>query len=188
MKLCNKCNETKTLDQFYINTAREDGLSGFCKDCQKRIDRERRKAIKEQIENGTFVFAESRRCRGECKEVKGKEDFIVTPGGKGGLSTSCRECRRWENLFRKYGIKKRDYEIMHSNQRGQCAHCVREDFLSVDHCHLTGVVRALLCQVCNMAEGLLPQHTATYECFWRTVKENLELWSKNDSGTGELIG
>lgn len=34
-KHCFKCNETKTIDDFYKNRTRKDGLHGNCKSCQK---------------------------------------------------------------------------------------------------------------------------------------------------------
>lgn len=35
MKVCSKCREDKPLDGFYKNRAQRDGLSNYCKPCQK---------------------------------------------------------------------------------------------------------------------------------------------------------
>jgi hypothetical protein len=69
-----------------------------------------------------------------------------------------REKRRlWQrkNVFQKvYGISMADYEAMFERQGGACAICKRTGVtLCVDHCHLTGEVRGLLCSQCNSAIG-----------------------------------
>jgi hypothetical protein len=65
--------------------------------------------------------------------------------------------RLWQrkNIFKKvYGISMADYEAMFERQGGACAICKRTGLkLCVDHCHLTGEVRGLLCSRCNSAIG-----------------------------------
>jgi hypothetical protein len=68
---------------------------------------------------------------------------------------------RW--LRKKYGISLAIYESMLSAQGGACAICgVVEDIktrwgtarnLKVDHCHVNGAVRGILCQGCNAGLG-----------------------------------
>ena len=38
-KLCPRCEQTKTLDNFHIDRKRKDGLSCYCKDCKREIRR-----------------------------------------------------------------------------------------------------------------------------------------------------
>jgi len=55
---------------------------------------------------------------------------------------------------RVYGISLEDYDVMFERQGGACAICKRTGLtLCVDHCHLTGEVRGLLCIRCNSAIG-----------------------------------
>lgn len=67
--------------------------------------------------------------------------------------------REW-NLRTKYGIGVADYERMLAGQGGRCATCPRTPAdehrgrLAVDHDHVTGAVRGLLCANCNRAIGL----------------------------------
>jgi Recombination endonuclease VII len=57
-------------------------------------------------------------------------------------------------LRKVYGISWADYEAMFERQGGACAICKRTGVtLCVDHCHLTGEVRGLLCIRCNSAIG-----------------------------------
>lgn len=69
---------------------------------------------------------------------------------------------------RKYGITQTEYDIMLEEQNNVCALCEHPErsekfkFLSVDHDHDTGKVRALLCATCNR---LLGQYEKNRELF-----------------------
>lgn len=110
---------------------------------------------------------------------KGHDTFTV-----GRLNGSCRICRRdtsrrhtieqpdaahaavkrWAfankdhirdtELRRLYGISLVEYKTMEYNQTGKCLICKEIKSLVVDHCHITGKVRGLLCSTCNRAMGL----------------------------------
>ena len=61
-------------------------------------------------------------------------------------------------LIRNYGISLAEYRAVHKHQRGKCAICGQDESrfknsFAVDHCHLTGLVRGLLCWRCNRALG-----------------------------------
>jgi len=69
-------------------------------------------------------------------------------------------------LQKVYGISIEQYKHMFKNQKGVCAICKEPETqihnktkqvlnLCVDHNHVTGQVRGLLCKKCNMALGLL---------------------------------
>ena len=60
-------------------------------------------------------------------------------------------------LLTKYGLTREEFDALILNQEGRCAICDRDprDNLMVDHNHLTGVVRGLLCATCNRGLGLL---------------------------------
>lgn len=69
-----------------------------------------------------------------------------------------RNARR-SNLGRKFKFSLEQFERLLIAQEGVCAICLKPcitgEMLSVDHCHLTGKVRGLLCRKCNSAIGLL---------------------------------
>ncbi|MFI1796374.1 endonuclease VII domain-containing protein [Streptomyces sp. NPDC020379] len=50
-----------------------------------------------------------------------------------------------------YGLQAGDYDRLFELQGGRCAVCggTRRQRLSVDHDHKTGLVRGLLCRMCN---------------------------------------
>lgn len=78
--------------------------------------------------------------------------------------------KRWKNKNKQkvkdtdlkinFGISLKEYEDLLVKQQGCCAICkVHKDklprALSVDHCHLSGKIRGLLCVKCNTAIGML---------------------------------
>ncbi|KKM27158.1 hypothetical protein LCGC14_1577570 [marine sediment metagenome] len=63
-------------------------------------------------------------------------------------------------LQRAYGITLVQWQEMFEKQKGRCKICGKHQSelkktLSVDHCHSTGEVRALLCHQCNIALGFV---------------------------------
>lgn len=78
-------------------------------------------------------------------------------------SDAGRAYTRKANL-KKYGVTPEWYDIKLAEQQGRCAVCGTNDpgrnqynqqCFTVDHNHITGKVRGLLCHNCNRAEGLL---------------------------------
>lgn len=70
---------------------------------------------------------------------------------------------RAQRILRDYGLTPEQFIEMEAKQEGRCAICKRKPTgstpqvsrLHVDHCHLTGRVRGLLCHRCNLAIGQL---------------------------------
>jgi Recombination endonuclease VII len=86
-------------------------------------------------------------CEIEFIPVHGKSKFCI----------DCKFSKRSQDFYRlyKYGLSTQQYEHLIQKQRGLCAIC--EKLLNkphIDHCHLTGRVRGLLCKDCNNALGL----------------------------------
>ena len=60
----------------------------------------------------------------------------------------------------KYGMSLEDYDRMVNKQKGKCKICFGSNIenknsknLYIDHCHITGIVRGLLCHRCNVTLG-----------------------------------
>lgn len=104
-----------------------------------------------------------------CKVPKILDDFYKQADGYMGRHASCKDCRkeygkrtydpirdREKRLRFSYGIGIEDYERMLEAQNFRCAICQSlEERLHVDHDHVTGKVRGLLCNACNTGIGLL---------------------------------
>ena len=111
----------------------------------------------------------------KCGETKPKSEFNRDSRSKDCHYCWCRNCSKANdkqrhienpNRYKKYALKKRygisleEYTDMYNNQNGCCAICGRHNdtfakSLAVDHCHITGKVRKLLCINCNSAIGKL---------------------------------
>ena len=70
---------------------------------------------------------------------------------------------RYGKLKRLYGISAAEYDALLAKQGGVCAICRKrsKERLCVDHCHLTGTIRGLLCHACNLALGSLKEDQAS---------------------------
>ncbi|MFI6560340.1 endonuclease VII domain-containing protein [Streptomyces sp. NPDC050534] len=110
-----------------------------------------------------------------CKEVRPEGAFHKK--GDGRRRTVCGVCRNAarqgkrqetpeQRLKRKlwdlYKLTLDDYAALLDAQAGVCAICHKgptaKRRLAVDHCHDTGVVRALLCNYCNVIVGVYENH------------------------------
>lgn len=117
-----------------------------------------------------------------CKETKGLSFFPNNGQGinraDGKKRYTCKACnanrvREWQkrnpkklkdaqrkyDLKSKYGISPEEYEAIMERQGGTCAVCggtmPNGNKLAVDHDHISGRVRGLLCVKCNRALGLV---------------------------------
>lgn len=75
------------------------------------------------------------------------------------------DLRKDRELRKMYGITLAEYEARLNSQEGVCDICKQPEriirkngkrmFLAVDHCHVTGKIRSLLCAVCNHHVGVV---------------------------------
>ncbi|MGH2786660.1 MAG: endonuclease VII domain-containing protein [Actinomycetota bacterium] len=68
-----------------------------------------------------------------------------------------RRANRQRHLEKHYGLSLLEYESLAARQNGVCAICrqPQDGGLHIDHDHISGRVRGLLCGRCNKALGLL---------------------------------
>jgi hypothetical protein len=59
--------------------------------------------------------------------------------------------------LKSYGFTLEDYNAMFEKQNGRCAICGRDVPLHIDHDHVTGEFRGLLCFNCNTGIGSLKE-------------------------------
>jgi len=148
-KRCVICDDVKPLNKFHKASDRPDGYRGDCKICRK---------TKRRLDpNATKL-----RCY-TCDELKDKtdENFHISKKSKYGFRRCCKEChkniQRKSHLNRNYGITPEEYEGMLINQDYKCLICTEVKKLVVDHNHLSGEVRGLLCDTCNRGIGYLQE-------------------------------
>jgi len=106
----------------------------------------------------------------KCRKEKPLTAFHIDRRTRDGRSCKCKKCKlmhkravyhkpggRNAHLKRTYGISEEQYEKLVAEQASKCAVCGRKadvcGRLVVDHDHITGAIRALLCDRCNRAAG-----------------------------------
>ena len=123
MKTCTKCKIKKPESEFYRDSRTDGKLMASCKQCKSSATRKWWKA----------------------------NDYDKTRYKKN------KHSERNRHLRKKYGITDEDYAEMLKSQKGKCAICGAGEpgtkKFDVDHCHVTGVVRGLLCTSCNRMLG-----------------------------------
>lgn len=123
---------------------------------------------------------------GNCLRTLSVEDFAKNSSKKDGLQDRCKKCRaehhqthkhlrkqpssrqKRHNMVRyKYGLNLWEVDAMLVAQGHACAICKSPDWgrpsPCVDHCHDTGKVRGLLCNLCNRALGMLKENPDVLE-------------------------
>lgn len=96
--------------------------------------------------------------KGRIPWNKGTKDFNKEKQRQSSWYQRNKEKIRNDNLLKRYGITPSQYDEMAKLQGNVCAICKKPETLfngklHVDHCHLTGKVRALLCSQCNTGIG-----------------------------------
>ncbi len=116
-----------------------------------------------------------------CKKDLPKNEFHKNKSCADGLSNSCRKCQNFSNrksyvkhlekrlaaykhydrnVKAKSGLTTEEWDAKYYKQRGRCAICGKHQSqegkrLAVDHDHVTGKIRGLLCMCCNTKLGWL---------------------------------
>ena len=131
MKTCTFCKQLRNLSAFNREPKGRFGVKSVCKLCEKEYRKTHKKQHNESLMSWRLRNPE------KSKSIE---------------------------LKRKYGITLDGYNCILRNQNYVCAICKRpeksRDYrknkvrdLSVDHCHITGRIRGLLCFDCNTALG-----------------------------------
>jgi hypothetical protein len=132
MKTCSRCNTPKLESEFNKHSKSADGLYTWCRECHREWQREYIARPENKVKR------QARR-----KLYKDKEALYN------------RRCK----IKKKYGITLEEYDALETQQGGVCAICKqlpsdpRGYRLHVDHCHITGDIRGLLCSNCNAGLG-----------------------------------
>jgi len=143
MKRCSKCGVLKPVTEFHKNRARWDGLANECRECSL-VRHQKRYASNRELYN----------TKAQAYYSKNAERI--------------RRSIRSRSIRTKYGITVEEYQRLYDLQEGRCAVCGQSETaidpqrgtvkkLAVDHDHITGRVRGLLCGACNRALGLLKE-------------------------------
>lgn len=127
MKTCNKCKETKPLDDFSNKKSTKDGKNTWCRACMSASSKSWYEASPETRERRR----ESRR-NWDRKNTLYKRDYRARI---------------------RYGVSMAVARMLYDAPCDLCGE--RKDKMNIDHCHKTGRVRGALCNRCNVAIHIL---------------------------------
>lgn len=136
---CGKCQKEKSEKDFYFNKKRNK-LESICIQCRKDYYKNNRDRIRKNHKI---------RYRANRETVLKKSSEYQKKNWNKVMS------RRRLNT---YGINEIQYSEMLTSQNNVCAICKKKETkrdLHVDHDHVTGKVRGLLCGKCNAALGMV---------------------------------
>lgn len=165
-----RCGDCGRLRRHFIPRPLPDG-SPRCYLCH---DTERDQAFAEasarrEVEEQPLrvALAEPVRHCMSCEADLPRAHFPVLPLGRPWEDHHrCDSCVRLTARCVKYGITAAAFWELHAIQGGACGSCLTPmdaATLNIDHCHVTGVVRGLLCTSCNQGLGFLGDDLAGVE-------------------------
>lgn len=122
-KKCRKCGQYKELVDFHVKNASKDGRQSSCKPCNQKTTEEW------QLNNSEKFIS-------NWKSKIGNESEIL------------------KRKSRLYGLNLEELSELY-NSTDSCMICgiIPSNGLHIDHDHITGNVRGLLCMSCNTALG-----------------------------------
>ncbi len=175
MKICITCKLEKSLNDFNKSRAAKDGYRPTCKECRYG-------------HKPHTIVKDNKTCTG-CNNIKTIENFRFT--NQHYRSSYCKPCdnkrrenyrrlhpekeyRRGKNkrLKRLYKIDLKEYDELVIKQKNKCSICPNEGNLVVDHSHITGKIRGLLCSTCNVGLGMFKENIELLEASIRYLKIN----------------
>ena len=121
---CSCCKKFKPADAFIAKQGLTPRRTKGCEDC-----RAYRRQVAKDSYAGTFVPKARGRPRLPLDQLKQQQCWLQRPEAV---------------QYRQAQLEK---------QAGKCAICDKETSLNLDHCHLTGKFRGMLCTSCNTGLG-----------------------------------
>lgn len=173
-KECRDCGLVKPVTEFWKRKASSDGLSLYCRECfglrnaaaTRRRMAKRGKTVRAYRKRE--VLPEGMKHCPRCQEVKAIAEFGKNRAQRSGVASYCKPCyslviaeNRQRNhgstrnylLQLRYRLTAEEVDTQLRRQNGVCVVCLRRPANHVDHDHMTGLFRAVLCFSCNGGLG-----------------------------------
>jgi hypothetical protein len=147
MPICVKCGQEKSETDFAVRNAATGRKHRHCRDCQSEYRRRhyvnnRRKYLKK-----ANVWNRKNPLNGTYHRVK----------------------RHYKGGYHEFVA---EVEKLIKESAGRCQACGRSEKLCVDHCHLTGRLRGMLCNRCNIVLGLAKEDGQVFLSLIRYMREH----------------
>lgn len=169
-KVCTKCGKRKKLGDFHKSRVGKYGLRSRCKQCINTAHKNWQLKNSDEIKEYNKIYHRSyyeknktkilQKMRTREKNLSDEDREKRRTRQKKYTSSGYRKTQYRNNQYYRtahwYGITKEFALELHNKQDGKCAICgKREKRLCIDHDHVTGKVRGLLCHGCNLGIGNL---------------------------------
>jgi hypothetical protein len=156
-KICKTCNIEKSINEYHIaakpGTVGTDGYTrhsivykAHCKECIRSIQKEKYHKLNENIKK-------ERRKNNSCNNFEYRQSY---------------------RLKTRFGLTTEEFSDMIKKQNNKCKICECEmNPPQVDHNHITGKIRSLLCRGCNTSLGLLREDPQILRNMISYIHDNL---------------
>ena len=166
------CKTCRSVNAHVFNERNPKRTAKYDKENKDKVRKRQRTYVQEHRE----MLIESRK-----KYYKDNREILSEKHRVYNGSNAAKEAGRNSKYLKKYGITLGMYNAMLVEQSNKCAICKHDQiagwYLSVDHDHVTGQVRGLLCYRCNSALGFLREDPIL-------LSRALEYLSKSKSSYG----
>lgn len=156
-KLCKRCGIIQPAKEFLLNPLLKSGLDSRCRACRSELHKLWR--AKPGSKEKAAAYQRQRRLRPGMKE----RDYQTQ--------------RKWM-----YGVNHEDQIKLLASQKGLCGCCGADitgkdpkgrSLACLDHCHISGKVRAFLCASCNLALGCVQDSAERLQLLISYLKRNV---------------
>lgn len=165
MKVCSRCKKRKPESEFHKNRRTLDGLSHYCKECVREYGHKWHKANPKKVKEISRKYRKANFGKVKKRERKWRKVHLEEVNERSrrwnkANPEKVKEMSRKAYLKRVFDLTPEEYNRMFEAQGGVCAICGEPErvdrlkYLSIDHNHITGKVRGLLCSRCNFVVGV----------------------------------
>lgn len=113
-----------------------------CKTCNTEL-------LLDKFSKGQGKYKKANVCK-SCDAERRRLDYATLPAHK---KSQIKKRQRVSEYKRVYGLPNDIAEKLANSREGICKICNQTNLLVVDHCHISGAVRGLICSHCNSVLG-----------------------------------
>lgn len=172
MKVCCTCKKEKPDSDFHKDATLPTGLYRRCKACRVKDGKDYYRRNRESILQATAKYRAAHR-------EKNRENISVW------RKNNPDRVKEYAWVRRGVALSVREYDEKLHKQHCRCAICKKHIsslsyVLVVDHDHVTGQVRGLLCQRCNSTLGMIEAKSPGLDSYlnyiekWRGVNQTIQ--------------
>lgn len=165
-KLCSACQTTKPIDQFHKRARSSDGYDFKCRECKNEYQRAYTQQSHVKVKKQRWQSVYYSKPENKQKRQQWTTEYLARP--------EIKERQKWQAIKQKYKLTKEEVEAKLNLVGHRCIICnahITKDTAVVDHDHVTGKLRGLLCRSCNIGLGCFHDNVGDLESAIVYLKE-----------------